>query len=143
MGCVMTEYVFSAKNNCFIEAARIEEYETFGWDLSDAKPVSNDVFLTFTQDRTTEGFRRAAGSDGLPFWEQLPPTPNSELLKAALAALSGTYQDDIEKLNRAWLAAAVNDGVDETAKKDVVLAQINTRKIQYANDRAAIIAQYH
>ncbi len=79
----MTEYVFSAKNNCFIEAVRIEEYETFGWDLSDAKPVSNDVFLTFTQDRTTEGFRRAAGSDGLPCWEPLPPLTKEEMQENA------------------------------------------------------------
>ncbi|HDS5360845.1 TPA: hypothetical protein QHT96_004515, partial [Enterobacter roggenkampii] len=56
--------------------------------------------------------------------------------------LSNIYQDDIEKLNRAWLAAAVNDGVNETTKKDAVLVQINARKSQYATDRAAIIAQY-
>ncbi len=80
--------------------------------------------------------------DGKPAWVDIPLPPNSELRKAALATLSNTYQDDIEKLNRAWLAAAVNDGVNETAKKDVVLAQINTRKTQYATDRAAIIAQY-
>ncbi|HGA2240410.1 TPA: tail fiber assembly protein [Enterobacter roggenkampii] len=71
-----------------------------------------------------------------------PEPTNEQKRKTALAALSSTYQDDIEKLNRAWLAAAVNDGVNETAKKDVVLAQINTRKTQYATDRAAIIAQY-
>ena len=70
-----------------------------------------------------------------------PKPTNEQKRKTALAALSSTYQDDIEKLNRAWLAAAVNDGVNETAKKDVVLAQINTRKTQYATDRAAIIAQ--
>ena len=68
--------------------------------------------------------------------------PNSALRKIALATLSSVYQDDIEKLNRAWLAAAVNDGVNETAKKDVVLTQINARKTQYASDRAEIIAQY-
>ncbi|WP_412530890.1 hypothetical protein [Enterobacter roggenkampii] len=65
-----------------------------------------------------------------------------QTVHAVRLPLSSTYQDDIEKLNRAWLAAAVNDGVNETAKKDVVLEQINTRKAQYATDRAAIIAQY-
>lgn len=70
-----------------------------------------------------------------------PPT-NAELLKNALLLLSSVYQDDIERLNRAWLAAAVNDGVNETTKKDAVLAQINTRKTQYSSDRAAVIAQY-
>jgi len=80
--------------------------------------------------------------NGNPAWVDIPLPPNSELRKAAIAALSNTYQDDIEKLNRAWLAAAVNDGVNEPAKKDVVLAQINTRKTQYTTDRAEIIAQY-
>ncbi|TBL34382.1 tail fiber assembly protein [Escherichia coli] len=79
----MTGYVYSAKNNCFIEAARIEEYEAFGWDLSDVKPVSDDVFLTFTQDRTTEGVQRAAGSDGLPCWEPLPPLTKGEMQENA------------------------------------------------------------
>ncbi|EMM7532422.1 MULTISPECIES: hypothetical protein [Citrobacter] len=45
-------------------------------------------------------------------------------------------------MNIEWLAAAVNDGVNETAKKDVVIAQIHDRKTKYAADRATIIAQY-
>jgi hypothetical protein len=65
-----------------------------------------------------------------------------KIYEKQLSMLSNTYQDDIEKLNRAWLAAAVNDGVNETTKKDAVLVQINARKSQYATDRAAIIAQY-
>lgn len=85
---------------------------------------------------------RAPDSNGNPSWVDTPPPANSELRKSLLASLSNTYQDDIEKLNRAWLAAAVNDGVNETTKKDAVLAQINTRKTQYSTDRAAIIAQY-
>ncbi|MDU7101148.1 MAG: hypothetical protein E6314_23815, partial [Enterobacter sp.] len=80
--------------------------------------------------------------EGNPSWVDIPPAPNEDLRKAALSMLSNTYQDDIEKLNRAWLAAAVNDGVNETTKKDAVLVQINARKSQYATDRAAIIAQY-
>jgi hypothetical protein len=85
---------------------------------------------------------RAPDSEGNPSWVDIPPAPNEDLRKAALSMLSNTYQDDIEKLNRAWLAAAVNDGVNETTKKDAVLVQINARKSQYATDRAAIIAQY-
>ncbi|MEH5889121.1 hypothetical protein [Enterobacter roggenkampii] len=82
--------------------------------------------------------------DGNKFYDPNAPQPptNAELRKSALLTLSLFYQDDIYKLNRAWLAAAVNDGVNETTKKDAVLAQINTRKTQYASDRAAIIAQY-
>ncbi|HGH4632865.1 TPA: hypothetical protein ACJIWZ_004158 [Enterobacter kobei] len=88
------------------------------------------------------GRKIIAGADGMPVLADIPVIPNSELLKAALAALSTEYQADIEILNRAWLGAAVNDGVNETTKKDAVLVQINARKTKYATDRAAVIAQY-
>lgn len=72
-----------------------------------------------------------------------PPEPtNEQKRKAALSALSSDYQNDIAKLNIAWLAAAVSDGVSEGTKKDLVIAQIEARKAQYATDRAEIIAQY-
>ncbi|WP_320910212.1 tail fiber assembly protein [Citrobacter farmeri] len=74
-----------------------------------------------------------------------PPEPeptNEEKRKSALTNLSNQYQADISKLNIAWLAAAVSDGVSEGTKKDAVIAQIDARKAQYASDRAAIIAQY-
>lgn len=73
--------------------------------------------------------------------EPLPPS-NEELRKEALSLLSKQYQDDVMKLNISWLSAAVSDGVNETAKKDAVITQINDRKTKYAADRAAIIAQY-
>lgn len=79
-------------------------------------------------------------------WEWIVDPPyeptNSEKRKEALAALSVIYQADIVQLNTSWLAAAVSDGVNETAKKDAVISQINDRKTKYAADRAAIIAQY-
>lgn len=62
--------------------------------------------------------------------------------KKALSELGDAYQYDITKLNTSWLAAAVSDGINETAKKDAVIAQINERKEKYSQDRAAIIAQY-
>lgn len=71
-----------------------------------------------------------------------PEPTNEEKRKAALLALSAQYQSDISQLNNAWVAAAVSDGVNETAKKDAVISQINDRKAKYATDRAAIIAQY-
>ncbi|MFA1285879.1 tail fiber assembly protein [Citrobacter telavivensis] len=74
-----------------------------------------------------------------------PPEPeptNEEKRKAALTDLSNQYQLDISKLNIAWLAAAVSDGMSEGTKKDAVIVQIDARKAQYASDRAAIIAQY-
>ena len=79
-------------------------------------------------------------------WEWVIDAPyepsNSEKRKEALASLSSSYQADILQLNTAWIAAAVSGGVNETAKKDAVIAQINDRKAKYAADRAAIIDQY-
>lgn len=134
-----SDYVFSATTLGFYPVELQEVYEQSGTWPSDALPVTNETYLEFLSP--PEGKMRGA-LNGLPVWVDIPTPPNSELRKAALSTLSNTYQDDIEKLNRAWLAAAVNDGVNETAKKDVVLAQINARTTQYASDRAAIIAQY-
>lgn len=137
----MSDYIFSAKNNAFYPVDMMDDYVAAGSWPDDGVDVTKEVFLEFAGIPPT-GKERGVGEDGMPVWVDIPPTPNSVLRKVALATLSSVYQDDIEKLNRAWLAAAVNDGVNETAKKDVVLAQINTRKTQYASDRAAIIAQY-
>lgn len=134
-----SDYVFSATTLGFYPVELQEVYEQNGTWPGDALPVTNETYLEFLSP--PEGKMRGA-LNGLPVWVDIPTPPNSELRKAALSVLSNTYQDDIEKLNRAWLAAAVNDGVNETAKKDVVLSQINARKAQYASDRAAIIAQY-
>lgn len=133
-------YVYSKENNAFYPLSMRQDYIDAGTWPSDGIEVDDSVFEEFYI--APPGKIRVGGDDGLPVWADIPTPPNSELRKAALAALSSTYQDDIEKLNRAWLAAAVNDGVNETAKKDVVLAQINTRKTQYATERAEIIAQY-
>lgn len=72
----------------------------------------------------------------------VPEPTNAEKRKKALSELGDAYQCDITKLNTSWLAAAVSDGVNETAKKDAVIAQINERKEKYAQDRASIISQY-
>lgn len=114
----MTEYVYSAKNNCFIEAVRIKEYETFGWDLSDAKPVSNDVYLTFTQDRTTEGFRRAAGSDGLPCWEPLPPLSKEEMQEnAEIERQKRIFEANDYMNNKQWPGKAAMGRLKDSEKE--------------------------
>ncbi|MGP8849191.1 hypothetical protein ACT01T_00555 [Enterobacter asburiae] len=136
----MINYKWSPSHLSFFPVALLSSYEDAGWDLNDLIDVSDGIYTQYTSN-PPEG-KQLGSVDGMPAWVDKPLPPNSELRKYALSVLSSTYQDDIEKLNRAWLAAAVNDGVNETAKKDVVLGQINTRKTQYAIDRAAIIAQY-
>lgn len=137
----MNQYYWSASTNAFYAVALREEYEASGSLPSDITDIDDSVASVF-MGMPPAGKYRATGSDGNPAWIDIPSLPNSELLKAALTSLSTEYQDDIEVLNRAWLAAAVNDGVNETTKKDAVVVQINARKAQYASDRAAVIAQY-
>ncbi|ENC8284283.1 tail fiber assembly protein [Escherichia coli] len=132
---------FSKSKNTFYLYELKPRYDLAGTWPPDAVMVSAEVYNEFTSE-PPPGKMRGGDDNGTPAWIDIPVSHNSELLKAELATLSSTYQDDIEKLNRAWLAAAVSDGVNESAKKDAVLEQINKRKIQYANDRASIIARY-
>ena len=58
-------------------------------------------------------------------------------LAASLAALADDYKADMQTLNQNWLAAAVADGTQETAKKTAVTQAIADRKTQYIADLAA------
>lgn len=136
----MNRYLYDSVTNAFYPLALKSIYQESGSWPAKGVDVDEETYEEFQNPPT--GKVRAPDSEGNPSWVDIPPAPNEDLRKAALSMLSNTYQDDIEKLNRAWLAAAVNDGVNETTKKDAVLVQINARKSQYATDRAAIIAQY-
>ena len=136
----MNRYLYDAVTNAFYPLALKSIYQESGSWPAKGVDVDEETYEEFQNPPT--GKVRAPDSEGNASWVDIPPAPNEDLRKAALSMLSNTYQDDIEKLNRAWLAAAVNDGVNETTKKDAVLVQINARKSQYATDRAAIIAQY-
>ncbi|EHF8231216.1 TPA: tail fiber assembly protein [Enterobacter roggenkampii] len=136
----MNRYLYDAVTNAFYPLALKSIYQESGSWPAKGVDVDEETYEEFQNPPT--GKVRAPDSEGNPSWVDIPPAPNEDLRKAALSMLSNTYQDDIEKLNRSWLAAAVNDGVNETTKKDAVLVQINARKSQYATDRAAIIAQY-
>lgn len=79
----MTNFVYSAKNNCFIEASRVEEYKSFGWKLDDVKPVENSVYEEFIEDRASQGYVRVAGENGLPAWGDVPPPTREEMIIAS------------------------------------------------------------
>ncbi|MDQ1934153.1 tail fiber assembly protein [Cronobacter sakazakii] len=137
-----TKYSFSPSQSLFYANALKESvYDPAGIWPEDAVEVSDSIMMEFTS-QPPAGKKLGTDENGNPAWVDVPSQPNSELLKSALSYLSTEYQGDIEILTRAWLAAAVNDGVNETTKKDAVLVQINARKAKYATDRAAVIAQY-
>lgn len=130
----MTNYKYSAKNDVFIPASFIAEYEEAGWDFSDAIDVDDDVYLEFINPPA--GKVRVAGKDGLPAWEDIPlPTKEqlieqteakkqsliaevnteTEMLRAKLAL--GRIKDDEKALLNAWL-----DYLDELEAVDVSTA---------------------
>lgn len=130
----MTNYKYSAKNDVFIPASFIAEYEESGWDFSDAIDVDDDVYLEFINPPA--GKVRVAGKDGLPAWEDIPPptkeqlieqteakkqsliaevNTETEMLRAKLAL--GRIKDDEKALLNAWL-----DYLDELEAVDVSTA---------------------
>ncbi|MDS0028053.1 tail fiber assembly protein [Enterobacter cloacae] len=130
----MTNYKYSAKNDVFIPASFISEYEEAGWDFSDAIDVDDDVYLEFINPPA--GKVRVAGKDGLPAWEDIPPptkeqlieqteakkqsliaevNTETEMLRAKLAL--GRIKDDEKALLNAWL-----DYLDELEAVDVSTA---------------------
>lgn len=114
--------------------------------------VSNIVIWDGKGDVFTNYVKIALGTNVGIGWEysdgvftkpnEPQPPSNEELRKSALSIISKQYQDDIMNLNISWLAASVSDGVNETTKKDAVIARINERKATYAADCAVVIAQY-
>ncbi len=130
----MSNYKYSAKNDVFIPASFIAEYEEAGWDFSDAIDVDDDVYLEFINPPS--GKVRVAGKDGLPAWEDIPPPTKeqlveqaeakkqsliaevnmeTEMLRAKLAL--GRIKDDEKALLNAWL-----DYLDELEAVDVSTA---------------------
>lgn len=79
----MSNYKYSAKNDVFIPASFIAEYEEAGWDFSDAIDVDDDVYLEFVNPPA--GKVRVAGKDGLPAWEDIPPPTKEQLVEQAEA----------------------------------------------------------
>lgn len=133
--------MYAYSNGIFYPLSMRADYESSGTWPSNYIELDEEVFKEFNAT-PPHGKRRGTSDEGVPVWVDIPNPPNSELLKLALASLNSEYQDDIESLNRAWLAAAVNDGVNATTKKDAVLLQINARKTRYASDRSALITLY-
>lgn len=130
----MSNYKYSAKNDAFIPASFIAEYEEAGWDFSDAIDVDDDVYLEFINPPA--GKVRVAGKDGFPAWKDIPPptkeqlieqaevkkqsliaevNTETEILRAKLAL--GRIKDDEKALLNAWL-----DYLDELEAVDVSTA---------------------
>ena len=71
----------------------VKDYESVGWDLSDAIPADAEIYAEFTKYYPDKV--RIAGSDGMPAWEYLPPPTRAEQMASAEAV----RQNSIESAN--------------------------------------------
>lgn len=106
---------------------------------------SNSSVYAYPSDGSQDAFIK----DGLiPITEKEamdivnPPKTNQELLQEELQAISKKYQEDIDALNQAYLAAVVSDGPGEVAKQQAVRDAITARKAQYSADKEAARLKY-
>jgi len=109
-------YAYSASKNALYSYEWKGEYEAAEIWPADAVDVSDDVWEEYSSEPPA-GEVRASDTSGMPVWIDKPAQPNSELRKAALAALSTKYKEDSYLLNMAWLAAMVKESESETPKK--------------------------
>ncbi|MGY0156342.1 tail assembly chaperone [Edwardsiella tarda] len=132
--------MWSPSNNFFYKKECISFYENAGWNLSDSIEVGDDVFIKFIVNPA--GKIISHDLDGMPCWVDIPPLPNVYLLRMELQLISSKYQEDIDSLNQAYLAAVVSDGPGEPAKQQAVRDAITARKAQYAADKEAARLKY-
>ncbi len=77
----MSEYVYSAYENAFFPDSLRDSYEQAGTWPFDGVEVDSETAAQFMGD-PPPGKQRAAGENGMPCWEDIPP-PTPEQLKAA------------------------------------------------------------
>ena len=136
----MEQVYFSASMGGFIPAAWRDDgtYNDETWS-QDAVLLTDDEAAKFWKQNPPDG--KTLGSiDGRPAWVAIPVIIES--LPVRLSKLSTIYKADISALNESYLSALVNDGINETAKLQVVRDQIVERKAQYIADIAAAKAAH-
>lgn len=131
---------YSPSTNEFYKDDWLQLYIDAGTLPNDLVEITNELYLSFL-GAAPEGKTRGS-VEGMPAWVNYPEPSNDEKKKQELQDLSTQYKSDIQELNAAWLAAAVNDGENEISKKDIVFSEITDRKTKYATERAEIISKY-
>jgi|SRR5471030_112775 len=76
------KYIYSASQNAFFPYSLEAEYRSCGQWPVDGIEVSDTTFSEFTSEAPAQK-TRAAGTDGLPYWQPLPPPSSAELISYA------------------------------------------------------------
>lgn len=69
------------------------------------------------------------------------PELTSESKEVRIAKTQAAYDSDLEKLNKAWLAALIADGSGEAARQAVIKSQMEELDVQLEMDIVAIIME--
>ncbi|ECR7610297.1 tail fiber assembly protein [Salmonella enterica] len=78
----MTTYVYSAKSNAFYFYDFQSDYEKAGTWPDDAVDVDDSIYVEFAANQPPEGKTRAAGTDGLPVWVDIPAPTSKQILES-------------------------------------------------------------
>lgn len=137
----MSEYLYSAKNNAFFPVSIQEQFESNGWDLSDAIVVENEVAAEF-MGNAPSGKVRVAGSNGLPAWADEPSVPDDILYEQELKEINSSFDEDVSSLVLKFSRIGLFDGETEATKKYELYAELQERKSKYAADLDALDIKY-
>ncbi|EFZ7274876.1 tail fiber assembly protein [Shigella sonnei] len=75
-------YQWSAKHSAFFRTADVDMNLYPDWDLSDLRPATDDEFTRFTSP-SPAGKVLGTNPDGNPYWADLPPLTQEQLIGAA------------------------------------------------------------
>jgi len=110
----MSEYVYSANENAFFPNSLRDSYEQAGTWPFDGLEVSIEIAGEF-MGNPPPGKQRAAGANGMPCWEDIPP-PTPEQTKAAAIAKATALRKEADSVI-APLKDALDGGyIDEKDK---------------------------
>ncbi|WP_179038412.1 tail fiber assembly protein [Limnobaculum xujianqingii] len=76
-------YNYSAKNNAFYPDSERSNYELYDSWPNDCVSVPDSIYSEFAAFEPPIGKVRTAGSDGLPYWNDIPKATKAELIAIA------------------------------------------------------------
>ncbi|EPT4025517.1 tail fiber assembly protein [Enterobacter roggenkampii] len=132
----MTNYYYSAGNNVFIAAGSVLlETDAF----ADAQPVGDNIFTEFFCGEK-DGKRRAAGNDGLPVWEDIPPLTPEELHAVAVQEAENRKAQlmaEAAEMTRDWQTDLLLGIISDEDKASLITWRSYTKKLEAVDTSSA------
>ncbi|HDD9308024.1 TPA: tail fiber assembly protein [Escherichia albertii] len=94
----MSNYYFSRTTLAFYPVDMLELYRSYDSLPDDITPVSDEIFLTYSET-PPEGKARGANDDGQPEWVDIPPMAPEEAILLATAQKQNLIDNANEYMN--------------------------------------------